>query len=103
MSEVFTMGGVPYPGQSVQDVIQLISNGGSMQKTKDIPLKIYELMSWCWQEKSEDRPTFVQVEDALDKMLGVAGEVVLISDMIWYDVVSRYPRKDFGLTAKKHR
>ena len=78
MYEVFTMGGVPYPGQSVQEVLQFVCNGGRMQKTKEVPLKIYELMSWCWQEKSEDRPTFVQVEGELDKMLGVAGEVKCI-------------------------
>ena len=59
--EIFTMGGIPYPNLKVQQVIQFVSQGNRMKKTREIPLSVYEVMLRCWDENPDQRPNFDEI------------------------------------------
>ena len=48
--EVFTRGGVPYPGYSNKEVVSEIQNGYCMAKPAECPQWVYEHMLQCWQQ-----------------------------------------------------
>ncbi|XP_063609212.1 tyrosine-protein kinase SRK3-like [Penaeus indicus] len=58
LSEIFSWGGVPYPGLSKHDVMTSIQQGYRMSKPEFCPDEIYELMYKCWNISPSGRPTF---------------------------------------------
>ncbi|XP_029975087.1 protein-tyrosine kinase 6b [Salarias fasciatus] len=64
--EVFTYGGVPYPGLDNQEVFEQVKTGYRMPKPTDCPDFIYHLMTECWQQEPEDRPDFRTLQRRLN-------------------------------------
>ncbi|XP_069986800.1 tyrosine-protein kinase Src64B [Penaeus vannamei] len=58
LTEIFSLGAVPYPGLSKHEVLTSIQQGYRMSKPEFCPDEIYELMYCCWNITPEDRPTF---------------------------------------------
>uniref|UniRef100_A0A8C4N8C2 receptor protein-tyrosine kinase n=1 Tax=Eptatretus burgeri TaxID=7764 RepID=A0A8C4N8C2_EPTBU len=54
--EIFSLGYMPYPSRSNQDVMEFVMSGGRMEPPKNCPL--YRIMTQCWQHRPEDRPNF---------------------------------------------
>ncbi|XP_022091271.1 fibroblast growth factor receptor 4-like isoform X2 [Acanthaster planci] len=68
--EIFTRGNAPYQGLSNQEVIEKLKSGYRMERPKDCPSDVYAMMRKCWQENPSKRPSFTDLYQSLDKMLG---------------------------------
>ncbi|XP_044256140.1 fibroblast growth factor receptor homolog 1-like isoform X2 [Tribolium madens] len=70
--EIMTLGGTPYPSvPSVEKLFQLLRNGHRMEKPPCCSLEIYILMRECWSYKPNERPTFSQLVEDLDRILTI--------------------------------
>ncbi|XP_044765231.1 fibroblast growth factor receptor homolog 1-like isoform X2 [Coccinella septempunctata] len=68
--EIMTLGGTPYPSvPSVEKLFQLLRNGHRMEKPPCCSLEIYLLMRECWSYHPNERPTFSELVDDLDRIL----------------------------------
>ncbi|KAL3985429.1 Protein tyrosine kinase family protein [Acanthocheilonema viteae] len=67
--EIFSLGYMPYPGKSNQEVMSLIVNGGRLEPPNGIPDQIYTLMLACWSTVDTDRPHFDDVIENLNSMI----------------------------------
>ena len=72
------MGQSPYHGMSIQEVIQYITCGNVMEKSEEVPTKIYQIMLKCWEQTPEQRPTFIELVGSLSELIEQANEVVCI-------------------------
>ncbi|KAK2571226.1 Tyrosine kinase receptor Cad96Ca [Acropora cervicornis] len=63
--EIFTMGGIPYPGWSEGRTITELQKGYRMPRPPHIQSTLYHLMSSCWQEDPILRPEFLQIRNKL--------------------------------------
>uniref|UniRef100_A0A8C5HYW1 Tyrosine-protein kinase n=1 Tax=Gouania willdenowi TaxID=441366 RepID=A0A8C5HYW1_GOUWI len=66
LSEIVTYGRIPYPGMSNPEVIQNLEQGYRMPKPDNCPDGLYNIMTVCWRENPEDRPTFEYLRCVLD-------------------------------------
>lgn len=64
--EIVTFGKIPYPGMSNADVMTAIQRGYRMSCPENCPKELYEIMTVCWKDKPEDRPTFDYMQSVLD-------------------------------------
>ncbi|XP_047987977.1 fibroblast growth factor receptor homolog 1-like isoform X2 [Leguminivora glycinivorella] len=69
--EIMTLGGTPYPTVAGQYMYQHLSAGHRMEKPPCCSLEIYMLMRDCWSFKPDDRPSFAELVEYLDKILTV--------------------------------
>uniref|UniRef100_A0A8D0GQ13 Tyrosine-protein kinase n=1 Tax=Sphenodon punctatus TaxID=8508 RepID=A0A8D0GQ13_SPHPU len=58
MWEVFSEGKTPYENRSNGEVVEEINAGLRLYKPKLASKAIYTVMSHCWKERKEDRPSF---------------------------------------------
>ncbi|XP_067023890.1 vascular endothelial growth factor receptor 3-like [Acropora muricata] len=63
--EIFTIGGIPYPGWSEARTIAELRNGYRMPKPPHIDNSLYHLMKTCWQEEPMLRPEFLHLRNKL--------------------------------------
>ncbi|XP_044165710.1 tyrosine kinase receptor Cad96Ca-like [Acropora millepora] len=63
--EIFTMGGIPYPGWSEARTIAEVQRGYRMPKPPHIDSSLYHLMNICWQEDPIFRPEFIHLRNRL--------------------------------------
>ncbi|XP_015683623.1 tyrosine-protein kinase Srms-like [Protobothrops mucrosquamatus] len=63
--EVFSYGQCPYDGMSNQETIQQISRGYRLPRPNSCSPEIYSIMLECWKTHPEDRPSFLNLRDAL--------------------------------------
>ncbi|XP_069117967.1 ALK tyrosine kinase receptor-like isoform X2 [Argopecten irradians] len=67
--EIFSMGYMPYPGRTNQDVMQFVTTGGRLEPPDNCPLPIYQLMSICWAAIPETRPIFTELLEHLERCI----------------------------------
>ncbi|XP_060072468.1 ALK tyrosine kinase receptor-like [Ylistrum balloti] len=67
--EIFSMGYMPYPGRTNQDVMQFVTTGGRLESPDNCPLPIYQLMSICWAAIPETRPIFTELLEHLGRCI----------------------------------
>ncbi|XP_067025573.1 tyrosine kinase receptor Cad96Ca-like [Acropora muricata] len=67
--EIFTMGGIPYPGWSEARTIAELQNGYRMPRPPHIESSLYHLMSTCWQEEPILRPEFLHIRNKLREFI----------------------------------
>lgn len=58
-------GGFPYAELSNQAVPQFLTEGGRLPKPARASPRLYQLMTECWSENPQDRPTFAEIVDKL--------------------------------------
>lgn len=64
--EMFSMGGTPYSNLTLDsEVEEAVARGTRLPQLMDIPDPIYAVMSYCWQQDPEERPTL----DELTRMV----------------------------------
>ncbi|XP_062911674.1 ALK tyrosine kinase receptor-like isoform X2 [Mobula hypostoma] len=64
--EIFSLGYMPYPSKSNQEVLEFVTNGGRMDPPKNCPGPVYRIMTQCWQHQPEDRPNFATILERID-------------------------------------
>ncbi|XP_069787115.1 ALK tyrosine kinase receptor-like [Narcine bancroftii] len=64
--EIFSLGYMPYPSKSNQEVLEFVTNGGRMDPPKNCPGPVYRIMTQCWQHQPEDRPNFASILERID-------------------------------------
>ncbi|KAL2790403.1 leukocyte tyrosine kinase receptor isoform 2 precursor, partial [Daubentonia madagascariensis] len=63
--EIFSLGYMPYPGRTNQEVLDFIVAGGRMDPPRGCPGPVYRIMTWCWQHQPELRPSFASILEHL--------------------------------------
>ncbi|EDV23401.1 uncharacterized protein TRIADDRAFT_50482 [Trichoplax adhaerens] len=58
LTELVTYGRMPYPGQTNAEVLQQVEKGYRMPKPPGAPDALYNIMTNCWKESADERPTF---------------------------------------------
>ncbi|MEE6473646.1 hypothetical protein FKM82_010120 [Ascaphus truei] len=66
MWEIFSLGYMPYPSKSNQEVLEFVTSGGRMDPPKTCPGPVYRIMTQCWQHQPEDRPNFAIILERID-------------------------------------
>ncbi|XP_030832551.1 ALK tyrosine kinase receptor [Strongylocentrotus purpuratus] len=67
--EIISLGFMPYPGMSNQEVIQFVSAGERMNPPRSCPQPVFNLMSQCWRHIPEDRPPFTTILESINYCL----------------------------------
>uniref|UniRef100_A0A8B9ZL11 Tyrosine-protein kinase receptor n=1 Tax=Anas platyrhynchos TaxID=8839 RepID=A0A8B9ZL11_ANAPL len=64
--EILSLGYMPYPSKSNQEVLEFVTNGGRMDPPKNCPGPVYRIMTQCWQHQPEDRPNFAIILERIE-------------------------------------
>lgn len=67
--EIFNGGRIPYPGLSNEEVAKQVVVGKTMDPPADCPMEIQHIMIKCWKLNPEDRPSFSELWEELDKLV----------------------------------
>ncbi|XP_066299172.1 uncharacterized protein [Branchiostoma lanceolatum] len=67
--EIMTMGHLPYEGMKGKQMMDIIKDGGRLEKPLHCPDELFALMEDCWKTLSEDRPTFPQLKINLERII----------------------------------
>lgn len=70
--EMWSFGRVPYPKVHVKDLLNKILQGYRMESPDNCHPKVFALMSKCWSQRPEDRPTFKQCIDEHLERISIA-------------------------------
>ncbi|XP_058163307.1 proto-oncogene tyrosine-protein kinase ROS isoform X2 [Dasypus novemcinctus] len=63
--EILTLGHQPYPAHSNLDVLTYVQTGGRLEPPRNCPNDLWTLMSQCWTQEPDQRPTFHKIQDQL--------------------------------------
>uniref|UniRef100_A0A673UM13 Tyrosine-protein kinase n=1 Tax=Suricata suricatta TaxID=37032 RepID=A0A673UM13_SURSU len=66
LMEIITYGRIPYPGMSNPEVIRALEHGYRMPQPQNCPEGLYNIMTRCWKNRPEERPTFEYIQSVLD-------------------------------------
>ncbi len=78
--EMFSYGMQPYHGQTNLEVIEMIRDRRLLTCPMNCPKRIYALMCSCWEEISEQRPTFIELMRRLRQLEEKSTTTTLIDD-----------------------
>nr|XP_057946968.1 tyrosine-protein kinase receptor [Doryrhamphus excisus] len=56
--EILSLGYMPYPCKTNQEVLEFVTSGGRMDPPEGCPGPVYRIMTQCWQHCPEHRPNF---------------------------------------------
>ncbi|KAJ7374035.1 hypothetical protein OS493_009365 [Desmophyllum pertusum] len=59
-------GGFPYPGIRHRELMRLLKRGYRMEKPDICSEEIYQLMTRCWADNPDARPTFTELRQDLE-------------------------------------
>jgi len=93
--EIFTIGGIPYPGWSEGRVVQAVLNGYQMPKPDHIDDQLYDIMIRCWNLNPDFRPPFENLRQRMDTYLREETYTELVN-MGKYDSVKYSKVEDLG-------
>uniref|UniRef100_UPI0037E86494 tyrosine-protein kinase FRK n=1 Tax=Semicossyphus pulcher TaxID=241346 RepID=UPI0037E86494 len=82
LHEILTFGQMPYLTMTNYQVVQKVTQGYRMQCPPSCPKVLYDIMSDCWKENENDRPTFETLQWKLEDFFDL--------DVASYDDASRY-------------
>uniref|UniRef100_G1SJ95 Tyrosine-protein kinase receptor n=1 Tax=Oryctolagus cuniculus TaxID=9986 RepID=G1SJ95_RABIT len=63
--EILTLGHQPYPAHSNLDVLNYVQAGGRLEPPRNCPDDLWNLMTQCWAQESDQRPSFHKIQDQL--------------------------------------
>lgn len=61
MWEVYSMGRLPYERLNNTEIVDQVSRGLRLYRPQLANEKVYSIMSSCWQDKADERPTFQEL------------------------------------------
>ncbi|PAV83166.1 hypothetical protein WR25_23966 [Diploscapter pachys] len=71
LSEIVTLGRIPYPGMTNAEVLQRIDQGYRMPCPPGCPTSLYDIMTQCWRTEPETRPTFETLQWKLEELFNL--------------------------------
>ncbi|XP_024275661.1 tyrosine-protein kinase FRK isoform X2 [Oncorhynchus tshawytscha] len=80
--EIMTFGQMPYATMTNYQVVQRVPTGYRMPCPPNCPKVMYEIMSDCWKDNENDRPTFETLQWKLEDFFDL--------DVTSYDDANRY-------------
>ncbi|KAL9980686.1 hypothetical protein ACROYT_G009304 [Oculina patagonica] len=87
--EIATLGGFPYPGVKNRELIRLLRRGYRMEKPDVCSEEFYQLMTRCWADNPDARPTFTELcqnlEDWMQRDTPYLDMEQLDEDQPYYD------------------
>ncbi|XP_022803667.1 fibroblast growth factor receptor 3-like isoform X2 [Stylophora pistillata] len=66
--EIFTIGGSPYPKMDGRQVLTLLEGGYKMPKPQHVDDKLYDIMTNCWKDDPNLRPSFEDLRNELKEI-----------------------------------
>ncbi|XP_077367007.1 tyrosine-protein kinase Blk isoform X1 [Festucalex cinctus] len=66
LTEIVTYGRIPYPGMTNPEVIRKLECLFRMPCPEGCPQELYHIMTACWKERPEERPTFEFLQNVLE-------------------------------------
>ncbi|KAA8588710.1 hypothetical protein FQN60_010055 [Etheostoma spectabile] len=67
--EVYTLGRLPYERLNNTEIVNQVSRGLRLYRPQLANEKVYSIMSSCWLEKADDRPTFQELALTVQDLL----------------------------------
>uniref|UniRef100_A0A8C9YST6 Tyrosine-protein kinase receptor n=1 Tax=Sander lucioperca TaxID=283035 RepID=A0A8C9YST6_SANLU len=64
--EIISLGYMPYPCKTNQEVLEFVTSGGRMDPPKSCPGPVYRIMTQCWQHCPEHRPNFSTILERIN-------------------------------------
>ncbi|KAJ7988947.1 hypothetical protein DPEC_G00314470 [Dallia pectoralis] len=64
--EIFSLGYLPYPCRTNQEVLEFVTSGGRMDPPNSCPGPVYRIMTQCWQHCPEHRPNFSTILERIN-------------------------------------
>uniref|UniRef100_A0A7N9AMS6 Tyrosine-protein kinase receptor n=1 Tax=Mastacembelus armatus TaxID=205130 RepID=A0A7N9AMS6_9TELE len=64
--EILSLGYMPYPCRTNQEVLEFVTSGGRMDPPKGCPGPVYRIMTQCWQHCPEHRPNFSTILERIN-------------------------------------
>ncbi|XP_034419408.1 leukocyte tyrosine kinase receptor [Cyclopterus lumpus] len=64
--EILSLGFMPYPCKTNQEVLEFVTSGGRMDPPKSCPGPVYRIMTQCWQHCPEHRPNFSTILERIN-------------------------------------
>ncbi|XP_066024436.1 fibroblast growth factor receptor 2-like isoform X3 [Pocillopora verrucosa] len=81
--EIFTIGGSPYPRMDGRKIANLLQEGYRMPKPQHVDDKLYDIMTKCWKDDPNLRPSFKNLRNELKEMENQHKRLINLKD---YDV-----------------
>ncbi|KAK7922021.1 hypothetical protein WMY93_008923 [Mugilogobius chulae] len=69
MWEVYTLGRLPYERLNNTEIVDQVSRGLRLYRPQLANEKVYSIMTDCWQEKADERPTFQELSLKVQDLL----------------------------------
>ncbi|XP_036403964.1 tyrosine-protein kinase BTK [Megalops cyprinoides] len=69
MWEVYTLGRMPYERLNNTEIVEKVSGGLRLYRPQLANERIYSIMTACWHEKAEERPTFQDLVGIIQDLL----------------------------------
>ncbi|XP_072048531.1 uncharacterized protein [Amphiura filiformis] len=69
--EIATLGATPYSGMATRDLAQELLEGYRMPKPASLDNAVYQIMTECWNENPEERPSFTHIAATFNDMISV--------------------------------
>lgn len=68
--EILTLGGSPYPRHTIRDIPEMLKQGYRMSPPTNSKPELNQLMTMCWHQAPDTRPSFTEIKNLLDELLG---------------------------------
>ncbi|XP_065349931.1 tyrosine kinase receptor Cad96Ca-like [Cloeon dipterum] len=91
MWEVVTLGSTPYPGLAAAEVVKKVRDGVRLEKPEHCRREIYNIMFYCWDKSPQERPSFSETVELLEKLLVSETDYIELErfpDHSYYNMVS---------------
>ena len=73
------MGAKPYPTMSNLEVLQYVRSGGRLERPSGSPGRLHFIMTSCWSQDPDHRPTFKMCVQEIESLLDAEAELSEIS------------------------
>lgn len=67
--ELVTLGSSPYPGVPPERILILLNEGFRMEQPQSCSNELYEIMTRCWGDNPDDRPSFEELIEWFESLL----------------------------------
>ncbi|XP_039276826.1 LOW QUALITY PROTEIN: tyrosine kinase receptor Cad96Ca [Nilaparvata lugens] len=67
--EIVTLGSTPYPGMAAAEVMRKVRDGYRLDKPEHCRRELYNIMFYCWDNDSKERPDFKELVKLLEQLL----------------------------------
>ncbi|CAH3187821.1 unnamed protein product, partial [Porites lobata] len=96
-SDIFSLGGTPYPTIPVKELLDFLNDGNRMENPRDCPSEIYKIMQDCWQEGPDKRPKFDQISQSIGTILEQRASQSVATEYLHLTEDNNGDRKDYYL------